>query len=154
MPTDSFFESELCTSYLYTLHEKLDPIYDSLKLSDIFTTLSVLSDSLLTGRPLPACLTRLRERLLYHEAHKGRRLPATVHPNNKNDHESDSDELLEDKQGVDGNEIVEELDYSAGRVDGSSIGLEELTLDVLTVRLSLDPYDRLLTSGFCDMGLF
>ena len=53
-------------------------------------------------------------------------------------HESDSGEVSEDRQCVNGSKINQELDYSAGKVDGSSIGLEELTLDVLTVRSSSD----------------
>lgn len=93
------------------------------KLSDVFTTLSVLSDSLLTGRPLPACLPTLRDRLIYHEHYKGRH----HNPDKQNDHESESDKVSQ------GDATEEELDYSAGKVDGSSIG-KELTLDVLMVR--------------------
>ena len=105
----------------------------SSKLSDVFTTLSVLSDSLLTGRPLPACLPRLRDRLLYHEYHAGRRgLPVVDHSN-----ESDSDEV---QDGGSSAAEEEELDYSAGKVDGSSIGFEELTLDLLMVRCFVLPY--------------
>jgi hypothetical protein len=89
-------------------------------LSDVFTTLSVLSDSLSTGGPLPACLPKLRDRLLYHEYYKGR-----LHkPDKQNGHESESGKVLQDDA------TEEELDYSAGKVDGSSIG-KELTLDVL-----------------------
>jgi Aromatic acid exporter family member 2 len=94
------------------------------KLSDIFTTLSVLSDSLSTGQPLPACLPKLRDRLLYHEYYKGRHR----HPEKQNVQESESDEVLQ------GSVPEEELDNSTGKVDGSSIGFKELTLDVLTVR--------------------
>lgn len=93
------------------------------KLSDIFTTLSVLSDSLSTGRPLPACLPKLRDRLIYHEYYKGR----CSHPEKQDVHELESDEVLQ------GSVPEEELDNSTGKVDGSSIGLKELTLDVLTV---------------------
>lgn len=83
---------------------------------------------------MPACLPRLRDRLLYHESHK-----AQHHPNKQNVYESDSDESLGKKQGVDGNATEKELDYSAGKVDGSSIGFEELTLGVLMVSIpSLD----------------
>ncbi|KAF8798312.1 hypothetical protein BYT27DRAFT_7177807 [Phlegmacium glaucopus] len=97
-------------------------------LSDIFSTLSILSDSLLTGRPLPACLPKLRDRLLYHECHKGHLRPAAQR---QTVYESDSDEGLEKKQSTESSATEKELDFSGGKVDGSSIGLEELTLDVL-----------------------
>lgn len=35
-------------------------------------------------------------------------------------------------------EAVDALDFGAGKVDGSSIGFEELTLDVLMVRYSYE----------------
>ena len=49
------------------------------------------------------------------------------HPNKL---KSDSDENLEKKPS---SLTEEELDFSPGKVDGSSIGFEELTLDVLMV---------------------
>ena len=70
--------------------------------------------------------------MLYHEYHKGRRPPLDC-PNKQNG-ESNSGQVLEKKKGADGEE---EPDYSAAKVDGSTIGVEELTLDILLVRLFL-----------------
>ncbi|KAF8168489.1 hypothetical protein B0H34DRAFT_816566 [Crassisporium funariophilum] len=101
-------------------------------LSDIFTTLSILSSSLMNGHPLPAYLPKLRDRLIYHEYHSGRRLNPSLGRIGltKPRYESDSDEVNEDGASSAGSS-EHQLDCSAGRVDGSSIGLEELTLDVL-----------------------
>ena len=69
--------------------------------------------------------------MLYHEYHRCG--PPVVDHSNK----SDSDEVQDG-----GSSAAEEaeLDYSAGKVDGSSIGFEELTLDLLMVRCFILPY--------------
>jgi len=102
------------------------PFFNPNFLSDIFTTLSILSDSLLTGRPLPACFPKLRDRVIYHGRHQGQQHPSVDHPKKP---QSDPDE--EKEEDGESSLTVEELDSSPEKVDGSSIGFEELTLDVL-----------------------
>ncbi|TFK38741.1 hypothetical protein BDQ12DRAFT_712685 [Crucibulum laeve] len=99
-------------------------------LSDIFSHLSILSSALSGAHPLPPALPRLRDRVVYHEHHSAR--GRMTIPINKISLEkdirldSDSDVVAEDNAGVSGR-----LEFAAGRVDGSSIGFEDLSLDIL-----------------------
>ena len=66
------------------------------------------------------------------------------HPNKL---KSDSDENLEKKPS---SPTEEELEFSPGKVDGSSIGFEELTLDVLMVC----SFWISMLVFFCDINFF
>ncbi|KAJ7207441.1 hypothetical protein GGX14DRAFT_698162 [Mycena pura] len=97
-------------------------------LSDVFQTIDTLSHALEAGRPIPASLPLLRERLLYHEA-LIRALAGTA-PNmhgllvpEKRAHLDQSDDELETDSHA--------AELVAGKVDGASIGFEELSLSVL-----------------------
>ncbi|KDR68787.1 hypothetical protein GALMADRAFT_78068 [Galerina marginata CBS 339.88] len=95
-------------------------------LSDVFTTITVLSNSLMNGHALPAYLPKLRDRIVYHEVHSrnGKRWKGV---------ETDSASEVGLKAGAEA--VDEEIVMAAGpaNVDGSSIGIEldDLTLDVL-----------------------
>ncbi|KAJ7679684.1 hypothetical protein B0H17DRAFT_1077726 [Mycena rosella] len=90
-------------------------------LSDIFSTIDILSHALEAGHPVPASLPCLRDRLIYHDAHiramsGGEPVRTTVAlPVDKDDSDSESGAS----------------EFVAGKVDGASIGFEELSLSVL-----------------------
>ncbi|KAJ6509663.1 hypothetical protein DFH09DRAFT_1100718 [Mycena vulgaris] len=91
-------------------------------LSDIFSIIDILSHALEAGHPVPASLPCLRERLVYHDAHLGSmrrnaREPAPPNVTDNDNDDSDSETAA--------SELV------AGKVDGASIGFEELSLSVL-----------------------
>jgi len=93
-------------------------------LSDIFSNLSILSYALAGGHPLPGALPRLRDRGVYHQRHA-----AHIDFHNRpvaDKKSSDSSSESEDIDSDDG-----DLEYAAHKVDGSSIGFEEMTLDIL-----------------------
>ncbi|KAJ3509937.1 hypothetical protein NLJ89_g4950 [Agrocybe chaxingu] len=115
-------------------------------LSDVFSTLSVLSSALKDGHPLPAYLPTLRDRLLYHEYHAGRRSlytrvtqsrPPQPRPLSVDLSLSENEKVkdLQSPGSESESEMEVEIRETAGpaKVDGSSMGLEidELTLDVL-----------------------
>ncbi|KAF8638679.1 hypothetical protein AX17_002024 [Amanita inopinata Kibby_2008] len=92
--------------------------------SDIFSTIVILSTTLSHPRPLLASMPRLRDRLIYHHLHVAQTRPArqaTGDPLVQVPSESDSD----------GATSSVGMEIGAGRIDGSSIGFDELTLDVL-----------------------
>ncbi|KAF9475517.1 hypothetical protein BDN70DRAFT_883627 [Pholiota conissans] len=105
-------------------------------LSDVFMTITILSNSLMDGHQLPAYLPKLRDRLIYHEYHaRGRPTnlvllnsldlrPGIYRPGDKG---SQTDLSSEDRE--------EEIQRAAGptNFDGSAIGLNlnQLTLDTL-----------------------
>ncbi|CAA7266341.1 unnamed protein product [Cyclocybe aegerita] len=116
-------------------------------LSDVFSTLSTLSGALKDGHPLPAYLPTLRDRLLYHEYHAGRRSlytrvtqsrPHQPRPLSLDLSLSENEKVkdLQSPGSESESEVEVEIREAAGpaTVDGSSMGLEidELTLDVLT----------------------
>ncbi|KAG6901993.1 hypothetical protein C0995_005793 [Termitomyces sp. Mi166 len=80
-------------------------------LSDIFSNLSILSYALMGARPLPPGLPRLRDRIVYHERMNpvsgSCRRPSYAGPNKP------------------------DLDDVADKIDGSSLGFLEMSLDVL-----------------------
>ncbi|KAI5832414.1 hypothetical protein K523DRAFT_344860 [Schizophyllum commune Tattone D] len=91
-------------------------------LADAFSTIAILSQSLTTAQPIPGVLPRIRDRMVYHERHKeayGAHARG-IHPR-----------VQESRPQTGTEENVEELDFSGGKVDGSTIGFEQLTLDVL-----------------------
>jgi len=107
-------------------------------LSDIFTTMYVLSNTLMEGQPLPAYLPKLRDRLIYHESHTGRRSmnPSLIKSMFSRPGTSDV-KGIEKGQATDMDQTSQ---VSRGgnppttgptAVGGSSIELDELTLDVL-----------------------
>ncbi|KAF8907694.1 hypothetical protein CPB84DRAFT_1768565 [Gymnopilus junonius] len=125
-------------------------------LSDVFTTLTILSNSLMNGSPLPAYLPKLRDRLVYHEYHAGKTSRLTPFMNSRHVSAQKLDEELNpsidtsssrsdlgkgnarasrERGALGEHDDDEVLLRSAGpaHVDGSSIGIEldELTLDVL-----------------------
>ncbi|KAJ7159965.1 hypothetical protein C8R43DRAFT_993969 [Mycena crocata] len=103
-------------------------------LSDIFSTVDILSHALEAGHPVPASLPNLRERLVYHEAlvrsldrNASRSQPApstniALPPKNTLDADDTEDS---DSESSTTSEFV------AGKVEGASIGFEELSLSVL-----------------------
>ncbi|KAF7318664.1 hypothetical protein HMN09_00378100 [Mycena chlorophos] len=123
---------------------KLDPTWCSILvertpflnpnlLSDVFSTIDILSHALSAGRPIPASLPLLRERLLYHETlvralqRVDMRAPALnipLPPKSANADVSDDDESEADAES-------HATELAAGKVDGASIGFQELSLDVL-----------------------
>ncbi|CAA7266342.1 unnamed protein product [Cyclocybe aegerita] len=131
----------------------LTPFMNPNFLSDIFTTLSILSNSLKDGHPLPAYLPTLRDRLIYHEYHpRGHhsslysRIVQKARPVAAQ--KLNLDLKLGEKPNSSGRDLhipgsFSEADSytevemrkaaSPAKVDGSSMGLdmEELTLDVL-----------------------
>lgn len=100
------------------------------------------------GRPLPAFLPKLRDRLVYHEYHTAKTMKpsfvqacfprsfAEKEEKEKSVHTDSSSELM-GKGEKPGYESEEEIGDVAGpvHVDGSSVGIEldELTLDMLLV---------------------
>ncbi|KAJ7612695.1 hypothetical protein FB45DRAFT_939576 [Roridomyces roridus] len=93
-------------------------------LSDLFSTIDILSHALSAGRPIPASLPCLRDRLVYHDA-----FIRALEPNNGPPASfdipirQDSDSELADSEHV--------SEFVAGKVEGASIGFQELSLDVL-----------------------
>ncbi|KAF8972501.1 hypothetical protein BDZ97DRAFT_1649682 [Flammula alnicola] len=113
-------------------------------LSDVFVTLTTLSNALMEGHSLPAYLPKLRDRLVYHEYHSGGRSlnPSLLktfapryggHEKQRNLHTDSSSE--EEKVVKRGEDEDKEITAAAGpvNVDGSSMGFEDdqLTLDLL-----------------------
>ena len=118
------------------------------QLSDVFTTLHILSNSLMQGHTLPAYLPKLRERLVYHEIHTGRRsinsslirsmFSQPLSTGTENVQAAETDSSLEGSSGSNAPIAGPET------VDGSSTGmeLEDLTLDVLLVSLPFFDHHR------------
>ncbi|KIM39015.1 hypothetical protein M413DRAFT_447379 [Hebeloma cylindrosporum] len=108
-------------------------------LSDIFTTLYILSNSLMRGHPLPAYLPKLRERLVYHEFHTGR--GATHSSLVKSMFSRPLSFDVKGAQGVPATGTDSSSEVNGGEnapmvgpaMDGSAlgIGMDDLTLDVL-----------------------
>lgn len=95
-------------------------------LADIFTTIAILSQALATAQPIPGVLPRIRDRMVYHERHReayGARRAPRAHLRTQASERT--------RAANDGGIQTEELDFSGGKIDGSSIGFEQLTLDVL-----------------------
>ncbi|KAF4566563.1 hypothetical protein EYR36_011994 [Pleurotus pulmonarius] len=107
----------LDTNWCYILVHKT-PFLNPYLLADVFSTISVLSHALSAGHPVPASLPRLRDRLIYHDRHMFA-------------HEQPAPLSLKEDNAVLRQESVKELDPSPNKVDGVTIGFEELTLDVL-----------------------
>jgi len=118
------------------------------QLSDVFNTMYILSNTLMAGQPLPAYLPKLRDRLIYHESHTGRRSmnPSLIKSMFSRTGASDV-KGMEKGQATD---MDQPSQASRGgnppptgptAVDGSSIGIEldELTLDVLLVSMHFAP---------------
>lgn len=111
------------------------------QLSDVFTTLHILSNSLTQGHALPAYLPKLKERLVYHEIHTGRRsmnsslirsmFSRPLSTGTENIQAAETDSSLEKSSGSNAPIAGPEM------VDGSStrMELDDLTLDVLLVSL-------------------
>ncbi|TFK67683.1 hypothetical protein BDN72DRAFT_87052 [Pluteus cervinus] len=99
-------------------------------LSDIFSNLSIISSSLKSGDPLPPSLPRLRDRVVYHERHIGRHdLPSPLQSPRR---ASVPQKMAsEDDDSVDSAADSDTLGLLAGRYDGASIGVSELSLHVL-----------------------
>ncbi|KAJ6613973.1 hypothetical protein B0H10DRAFT_2436246 [Mycena sp. CBHHK59/15] len=90
-------------------------------LSDIFSHIDIISHALEAGHPLPASLPCLRDRLVYHESHARSMSGSPSVPTDKPVLPADID--AESESGS--------AEFVAGKVDGSSIGFEELSLSVL-----------------------
>ncbi|KAJ7660842.1 hypothetical protein DFH06DRAFT_1472122 [Mycena polygramma] len=93
-------------------------------LSDVFATIDILANALEAGHPLPASLPCLRERLVYHETlirsiSRTARAPPAAPPIPQDD---DSDDDADSETHA---------EFVAGKVEGASIGFEELSLSVL-----------------------
>lgn len=102
-----------------------------MQLSDIFANLAITSYCLSGSHPLPPSLPNLRDRIVYHERHSAstrsilKSLPTKP--------QRDSEEYYQSSESSDGEEDIELV---AGKVDGSAIGFEELSLHVMMVRLT------------------
>jgi len=93
-------------------------------LSDVFSNISILSYALAGRHPIPACLPTLRDRVVYHER-------LTAHVNFHSQQQASADELSKPSDESD-SEFDHDSDvFTAHKVDGSSIGFEEMTLDIL-----------------------
>ncbi|KDQ30176.1 hypothetical protein PLEOSDRAFT_1111192 [Pleurotus ostreatus PC15] len=112
----------LDTNWCYILVHKT-PFLNPHLLADIFSTISVLSHALSAGYPVPASLPRLRDRLIYHDRHMFAHGQSSFLKPQK----------CSEKKGLldNGYSSTTELDPSPNKVDGVTIGFEELTLDVL-----------------------
>ncbi|KAL0954522.1 hypothetical protein HGRIS_003489 [Hohenbuehelia grisea] len=84
-------------------------------LADIFSTIAILSHALNGAHALPAGLPRLHERLIYHDRHSLTAAHSRGASTNSNAAEISLDEL----------------DPSPEKIDGASIGFDELSLDLL-----------------------
>jgi hypothetical protein len=97
-------------------------------LSDIFATIDILANALEAGQPLPASLPCLRERLVYHESlirsmgRNARQAPVPVTL------PAEQESVSEDSESD-----THHAEFVAGKVEGASIGFEELSLSVLMV---------------------
>ncbi|KAJ7328509.1 hypothetical protein DFH08DRAFT_884074 [Mycena albidolilacea] len=95
-------------------------------LSDIFATIDILANALEAGQPLPASLPCLRERLVYHESlirsmgRNARQAPVPVTL------PAEQESVSEDSESD-----THHAEFVAGKVEGASIGFEELSLSVL-----------------------
>lgn len=98
-----------------------------MKLADVFMHVSILSSALANGTPLPPTVPSLRERLLYHEAHLKRR---DQHTQNGSEDAKGSHDVN------DGASETTDDSAAPGKVDGSTIGFKELSLDILLVSWS------------------
>lgn len=151
-----------------TLHEpELRKLFSSLcllchadlffKLSDVFMTVTILSNTLMSGTPLPASFPKLRDRLVYHgHLHGGHRFgispqrnlkPMSGKPAAANDDSS--------SESIDNVKDMPSGDNAAGlsNVDGSSMGFEddEVTLDLLMVhKVSLIYSSNVLNVGLAE----
>ncbi|KAJ7474206.1 hypothetical protein FB451DRAFT_1248307 [Mycena latifolia] len=129
-------ETKLITSLalLAGAFSKLDPKWCSILvhrtpflnpnfLSDIFSTIDILSHALEAGHPVPAALPCLRDRLIYHDArlHKSS-MPSEPGCNVAPPHAAETDDS-ESESGA--------SEFVAGKVDGASIGVQELSLSLL-----------------------
>jgi len=127
--------SKLDTKWCSALAHRT-PFMNPNLLSDVFTTITILSNVLMGGHPLPAYLPKLKDRLIYHECHAGKRSTNPWLPPPQNLRTDSGSEIgkaaSKDKEAED---TDEEIMLAAGptHVDGSTIGIEldELTLDVL-----------------------
>lgn len=93
-------------------------------LADVFTKVSILSYALAGGHPLPASLPMLRDRLVYHER-------LTTHVDFHAQSEVPADETMKTSDESDSDFDHDSDVFAAHKVDGSSIGFEEMTLDIL-----------------------
>jgi len=139
----AILESKFRLSHSFFI-QSLSLMEENQQLSDVFITLHILSNSLMQGHALPAYLPKLKERLVYHEIHTGRRSmnsslirsmfsrPFSLATENVQTAETDS--ISEGSSG--GNAPI----AGPAIVDGPSTGmeLEDLTLDVLLVSLHFD----------------
>ncbi|KAK0446561.1 uncharacterized protein EV420DRAFT_1276545, partial [Desarmillaria tabescens] len=93
-------------------------------LSDVFTKISVISSCLSGARPLPPAFFSLKDRIIYHERRSKaiRHRHAQIQEEEKDDSDSDSD-------------VEDSTDHVPEKVDGTKIGIKELTL-----RLLMDPH--------------
>ncbi|KAJ7447940.1 hypothetical protein B0H11DRAFT_351668 [Mycena galericulata] len=131
-------ETKLITSLslLGGAFSKLDPKWCSILvhrtpflnpnlLSDIFSNVDILSHALEAGRPIPASLPCLRERLIYHETLVRSMVPTSGQAARQNVPAPAPAEHDETDSESSASEFV------AGKVEGASIGFEELSLSVL-----------------------
>ncbi|CAK5272819.1 unnamed protein product [Mycena citricolor] len=109
--------SKLDTKWCSRLVHKT-PFMNPNMLSDIFATISILGHSLENGHPVPGTLPCLRERLMYHDS--------LLHPEHVHDDSSTGSMVQPDDS--DGDSMA---DLVKGKIDGGSIGVEELSLAVL-----------------------
>ncbi|KAG5654141.1 hypothetical protein H0H81_006852 [Sphagnurus paluster] len=89
-----------------------------IQLSDIFSNISIISYALAGAHALPPSLPKLRDRIVYHE-----RLAPRGYPGAKKVYDAPSSDTDSDTNA--------ELDLVADKVDGSSIGFQEISLDIL-----------------------
>jgi hypothetical protein len=97
-------------------------------LSDIFATIDILANALEAEQSLPASLPCLRERLVYHESfirsmgRNARQAPVPVTL------PAEQESVSEDSESD-----THHAEFVAGKVEGASIGFEELSLSVLMI---------------------
>lgn len=99
-------------------------LIDDPQLSDVLSNIAILSHALSGGHALPGSLPSLRDRLVYHERVSGRGTIVSTgfrHIDESVPMDLDAGDSDSEREGEE-------------QVDGSSIGFEQLTLDVLMVR--------------------
>lgn len=98
--------------------------------------ISVLSGALMTNTPLPPGMPSLRERALYHQAHAvkmqtGMNHPSSyAHSNGVGAHPTPNNETAIHSEAA---STVETDEVAPEKIDGSSIGIKQISLDVLMV---------------------
>ncbi|KAJ7822938.1 hypothetical protein B0H13DRAFT_2376351 [Mycena leptocephala] len=137
--------SKLDTKWCSILVHRM-PFLNPNLLSDVFATIEILSNALEAGHPLLVSLPCLREHLVHHES-----LICSIEGNARGSTACPDPALLlaEPEDSLDDSDSDTHAEFVADKVEGMSIGFEELLLSVL----KLDPLLQLAEIGAVASGL-